>query len=413
MNARRRPVSLLSIPPVLTPSYRALFAIEGFVRLIAGMLLARIAAQMVGLVLVLLVLERYGSPTLAGVATFLSLAPGLLVSPIAGTLLDRYGRRRLIVLDYVFALAGLLLIAALAIANALPVPVLLIIVAVQSLTFPLSTVGQRTLFPLVVPRPLWPRANAIDSNGYALSGVIGPALAGSVVAAFHGEGGLIAAAAMFGLAAAVTATAPDPRVDASTHGSVVRAAWDGVVHVVRHPTLRGIAVGVSVSNVGNGILFITIPVVVLGRLGGDSVLVGQLFALMGGVAFVAVMLAGRLRIEGRERTYMVGAVLGGALATSLLLVRLDLAVLIVAIIVRAVAEAFYDVPMFTLRQRRTDPAWLGRAFAVSMSLNFIGYPVGSAIGGSLNAVSAELALAVALVAWLLGAAAMWVMLPRE
>lgn len=377
------------------------------------MLLARIAAQMVSLVLVLLVLERYGSPALAGLATFLSLAPGLAVAPIAGTLLDRHGRRRLIVLDYCFALVTLLLIAALAIVDRLPAPLLLVIVAIQSLTFPLSTVGQRTLFPLVVPRPLWPRANAIDSNGYALSGIVGPALAGATVAAFHGEGGLIAAAAMFGLAAAVTATAPDPLVDASAHGSVLRAAWDGIVHVVRHPTLRGLAVGVSVSNIGNGILFITIPVVVLERLGGTTVLVGQLFALMGGVAFVAVMFAGRLRMEGRERTYMIGAVLGGALATGLLLVRLELGVLVAAIVVRGLAEAFYDVPMFTLRQRRTDPAWLGRAFAVSMSLNFIGYPVGSAIGGALNAVSAELALTVAVAAWLAGAVAMWVMLPRE
>lgn len=397
----------------MTPSYRALFGIEGFIRLISGMLLARVAGQMVGLVLVLLVLERYRSPVLAGLATFLSLAPGLVLSPIAGTLLDRYGRRRLIVLDYCFALATLLLIAALAIADALPAPLLLLIVSLQSITFPLSTVGQRTLFPLVVPRPLWPRANAVDSNGYALSGIIGPALAGAIVASFHGEGGLIAAAAIFGVAALVTATAPDPLVDASAHGSVLRAAWDGIVHVVRHPTLRGIAVGVSVSNIGNGILFITIPVVVLDRLGGTSALVGQLFALMGAVAFVMVFLAGRLRIEGRERPLMIGAVLGGAAATSLLLVRLDLPMLVLAIVVRAVAEAFYDVPMFTLRQRRTDPAWLGRAFAVSMSLNFVGYPIGSAIGGSLNAVSAELALGVALAAWLAGALAMYVMLPRE
>ena len=45
-----------------------------------------------------------------------------------------------------------------------------------------------------------------------------------------------------------------------------------------------------------------------------------------------------------------------------------------------------DVAMFTLRQRQTDPAWMGRAFAVSMSLNFLGYPVGAAIGGVLVVV---------------------------
>jgi MFS family permease len=397
----------------LTPSYRLLFAIDGFVRLVAGMLIGRVASQMVSLVLVLLVLERYGSPALAGVATFLSLAPGLAVSPIAGTLLDRYGRRRLIVLDYLVATVALLLIAGLAIADALSAPLLLAIVAVQSLTFPLSTVGQRTLFPLVVPRPLWPRANAVDSNGYAASSIVGPALAGAVVAAFHGEGGLIASAAMFAVAAAVTAGAPDAEVATADHGHVLRAAWDGIVHVMRHPTLRGLAVGVSVGNLGNGILFITIPVIVLQRLGGTTVLVGQLFALMGIVAFVAVILVGRVHMEGRERAFMIGSALAAAASVTPLLVRIDLAVLVVVLVVRGVGEAFYDVPMFTLRQRRTDPAWLGRAFAVSMSLNFIGYPIGSAIGGTLAAVGPELALAVALAFWLAAVASLYLFVPRD
>jgi len=40
---------------------------------------------------VLFVLARYQSPQLAGAATFLLIFPGLLLSPIAGALLDRYG----------------------------------------------------------------------------------------------------------------------------------------------------------------------------------------------------------------------------------------------------------------------------------------------------------------------------------
>lgn len=376
------------------------------------MLLGRVASQMVALVFVLLVLERYGSPPLAGLATFLSLAPGLAVSPIAGTLLDRYGRRRLIVLDYSVATVALLLLAGLSLADALPVPLFLAIVACQSLTFPLSTVGQRTMFPLVVPRPLWPRANAVDSNGYAASAIVGPAIAGASVAAFHGEGGLIASALMFAIAAVVTAGAPDAEIPDVEHGPILRAAWDGIVHVARHPTLRGLAIGVSVTNLGNGILFITIPVVVLQRLGGTTVLVGQLFALMGAVAFVAVLLVGRIGMDGRERALMIGSVLVGAAAVSILLVRIDVAMLAVALVIRGTAEAFYDVPMFTLRQRRTDPAWLGRAFAVSMSLNFIGYPIGSALGGALAGIGPELALAAALASWTVGAASLYLFVPR-
>jgi hypothetical protein len=154
-------------------------------------------------------------------------------------------------------------------------------------------------------------------------------------------------------------------------------------------------------------------VIVLQRLGGTTVLVGQLFALMGVVAFGAVFLVGRLGMEGRERGLMVGSVLVGAAAVSILIVRIDIGILLVALVIRGLAEAFYDVPMFTLRQRRTDPAWLGRAFAVSMSLNFVGYPIGSAIGGTLVAIGPELALSVALGFWLVAAASLYLFVPRS
>jgi len=41
---------------------------------------------------------------------------------------------------------------------------------------------------------------------------------------------------------------------------------------------------------------------------------------------------------------------------------------------------------------------MGRAFAVSMSFNFAGYPIGAAIGGVLAGQSVELAIAVSIVA---------------
>lgn len=395
----------------LTPSYRELFRIRGFTRLVAGMLLGRVASQMVALVLVLLVLERYGSPELAGIATFLSLIPGLLVSPIAGTLLDRYGRRRLILVDYAVATSALLLIAILSLAGSLPVPLFLLIVAMQSLTFPLSTVGMRTLFPLVVPRPNWERANAIDSNGYAVSTIVGPAIAGAVVAAFHGEGGLIAAAGVFAAAAVVTFGVHDVDVRGAD-GRLLRAAWDGVVYVAHHPTLRGLAIAISVSNIAGGILYIAIPVIVLQDLGGTTALVGQLYAAMGVAAFVSVMLVGRVPSEGRERALMLGAIAVQVAAVGLLLGRAELAVVAVAMVVRGAAEGLFDVPMFTLRQRTTDPSWLGRAFAVSMSLNFIGMPIGAALGGALVAAGPTLALSAALGFAVASGAAMYLFVPR-
>ena len=49
--------------------------------------------------IVLFALERYHSPSIAGISIFVLIFPGLTVSPIAGALLDRHGRKRLMRLD--------------------------------------------------------------------------------------------------------------------------------------------------------------------------------------------------------------------------------------------------------------------------------------------------------------------------
>jgi hypothetical protein len=69
--------------------------------------------------------------------------------------------------------------------------------------------------------------------------------------------------------------------------------------------------------------------------------------------------------------------------------------------------------MFTLRQRRTDPAWLGRAFAVSMSLNFLGYPIGAALGGQLAAMGSAIAIGTAISVAALSAVLSWWLIPTH
>jgi MFS family permease len=397
----------------IRPSYRALFAIPGLPRLVVSMVLARIAGQMTSLILVLFALERYGSPAVAGAVTFLAVAPGLFASPIAGALLDRHGRTRLVVVDYAVAAVSLSLIAVLALANALPVSWLLLIVTVTALTFPLSHTGVRTLFPILVPQPLWERANALDSNGYVISSVFGPALAGALVALFGAPAALLVTAS-FSAAAAIIALGlrdPSPRTES---GQLLSDAWQGLLYVVRHPSLRALAVGVSLANVGWGIFFIALPVLVLQRLGGDAAYVGNLFALLGMVGFVTVLLMGRVSTRGREHSLLAVAILGQAVAFALTLVSSSSTLLIaVVMVVLGLATGPFDVTLFTVRQRRTDVAWMGRAFAVSMALNFAGFPIGSALAGFILPISIELAIVIAIVANCAGAAVSFFALPRE
>jgi MFS family permease len=379
--------------------------VKGFAQLFASLLLGRLSSQMLAITLVLFVLARYHSPQLAGLTVFMAMFPGLVVSPVAGALLDRYGRAKLVVLDYLVAALIVFSIALLSARHSLPPPLLLAMVGISSLTTPLSNAGARSLFPLVAPRNLWERANAIDSASFLVAALVGASLAGSLVAFVGPEWALAIAGSLFAFAASAMFQVHDPSVRTSGNATILLEAWRGLKYVARNASLRGLALTLSVYNVSWGILDIAVAVLVLGRLHQGPAAVGFLWAAMGAAGLVAALIAGRIKTQGRERYLMVGGILIGAAAMVTLPFAKEAVVVAVAIVAVGLANGPLDVALFTLRQRRTDQAWFGRAFAISMSLNVVGAPIGSALAGPLIGWSLDAALwvavAIALVAALL------------
>jgi MFS family permease len=350
---------------------------------------------MVTVALVLFVLTRYHSPQLAGATAFLAIFPGILVSPLAGALLDRKGRARLVVLDYVIAAVSVGLIAGLSAMHSLPPALLLVIVGLSSLTNPLSTAGARSLFPILVPRDLWERANGLDSSGHVFATLVGAPIAGALVGWIGGEWALAAAGVLFIGAAVVMLGLPDPSTATEAHGHVFRNAWLGLKYVAQNPTLRGLAFTLSFLNFGWGVMDIAVPVLVLGRLHQGPATVGYLWGALGAAGLISALVAGRIPTLGRERQIMLGGIIVTAVAMASLPFATSVAAVAIALVVVGASNGPFDISLFTLRQRRTAPAWFGRAFAVSMSLNFAGTPIGSAFAGTLIAHSLDVALWVA------------------
>lgn len=403
-----------SLPDDLDRSYRALLRVPRIGRTLVAMQIARVAQSMVGVALVLFTLIEYGSPILAGAVTFLSIVPGLVVSPIAGALLDRHGRVRLITLDYLVALAALVLLGVLALAKLLPPPVLLLIAAVSSLTSILSQTGLRSLFPLIVPEHLWERVNAIDSNGYVVATILGPPIAAGSVAIVGGPTALIVVGLSFGIAAIAMIGVPDPQSENVSTGNLLLDAWHGVLYAWRNPTIRGLGFAISTLNIAGGIATIAIPLIVLRRLGLGEVFVGGVFAVSGVTGMVSALLFGRIDSRGREWAMLVWPMVALAPATALLLagaasvplglgVAAGLAFTAASLAITGLLAGPMDIALFTVRQRRTEQAWMGRAFAVSMAFNFAGFPVGAALGGIVAEVSLEAAIGIAVVACVVAA----------
>jgi MFS transporter len=413
-----------SVPDASNRSYRALLNVPRLGRTLLAMQIARVAQSMVGIVLVLFTLLEYRSPILAGAVTFLSIVPGLLVSPIAGALLDRHGRVRLITLDYLVTLGALVLLGVLAVSKLLPPPLLLLIAAVSSLTSILSHTGLRSLFPLIVPPHLWERVNAIDSNGYVVATILGPPIAAGLVALFGGAAALILVGASFGFAALAMVGVPDPPSGTASTGNLLLDAWHGLLYTWRNPTLRGLGFAISTLNVAGGIGTIVVPLIVLDRLGLGEVFVGGVFAVSGIAGMTSALLFGRIDSSGREWRMLVwpmvamapgiALLLGGAEAVQLGLgVAAGLVFTGGSLAITGLLNGPLDVALFTVRQRRTEQAWMGRAFAVSMAFNFIGFPIGAALGGIVAEISLEAAIAIGITAALLAALFASTLIPKR
>lgn len=360
------------------------------------MAFARVAQSMVAIALVLFTLAEYHSPELAGLVTFASVFPGIVISPIAGVLLDRHGRIRLMILDYLVAAASLALVAGLASVHALPAWLLVLIAVVMSLTSIFSSVGLRTLFPLIVPRHLWERVNALDSTGYVVATIFGPPVAASLVAFGGGPLALAAIGIVYGLTALSMVGVHDPLTEVTANGTLLSDARAGVVYVWRNRTLRGLGVSISVLNLAGGMTTIVLPLLVLRQLGANEALVGVLFAISGVSGMVSALVFGRIDTRGREWAMLVLPPFGYGAAVALMLPvalaapagapgaldpTLGIVLIAVAQFLVGLVNGPLDIALFTVRQRRTDPAWLGRAFAISMGFNFVGYPIGAALTG--------------------------------
>jgi hypothetical protein len=267
-----------------------------------------------------------------------------------------------------------------------------------------------------VPKEALDLANALDTSSYALINVAGPAVAG-VLFGFAGAQATMLLIVLLSAAASISLV-PLVRRTSSAHGtagsSLVRDAWAGVVYVVRHVSLRSLAISYALFQVSWGVLVVAVPVVVVRELGAGAVadsVVGGLWAAAGFAGGLGALYAGHLRTIGRERQFIAIGTLATAVAIYPVSASFGLAGLAVGLVLVGFLEGPVDVGVLSLRQRRTDPAWLGRVLAVSMSFNMSGLPVGSAIGGILVVHSSTLAFAFAAMASVLAAIVAWALVP--
>ena len=235
-------MTTLAEPGAALAPARPLWRSRGLASLFTASTTARLANESARVAMVLLVLERTHSPALAGAVVGASTLPSLVTGPLLGAWLDRTAHRRLAFAGnqvlLLVALAGMLFATGHA-----PSYVVVLLGLVAGLTTPVLTGGFTGLIAPLVPAGLLRRAYGAEATSYNVAGVVGPALAGAMTAAFGAAAAVAATAALAvaALVAIVRVPMPAPVVEVGAPG-LGRMVLAGLGHLARNPALRSVTV---------------------------------------------------------------------------------------------------------------------------------------------------------------------------
>jgi MFS family permease len=260
-----------------------------------------------------LVLEMSNSPWQVALVGFFSTVPMLVLGLLGGILADRVPRQRLLLITQgINGSAGLVLTLLLC-SGLVQVWHAYVIVLINGICWSLDFPSRRALIYDLLGTSGVTNAMALDAIGMNGSRMVGPALAGVLIATVGVTGGYALITGFYLIALSLLgslrlASLPQP---AHRQQSMGRNLLAGFGYVRQHPVILA-TIGITV--VMNLLLFPytqMIPVVARDVLHVDPVLMGALQAAEGLGALVgALLIASMLRLSHQGRLFLGGSLLG-------------------------------------------------------------------------------------------------------
>jgi MFS family permease len=283
----------------------------------AGQSISLIGTWMTRLATGWLVYRLTHSALLLGIVSFAGQICAFLLAPIAGVWVERLNRRKLLVWTQALAAAQSLAMAALTLAHVITLWEIVALAAFQGLINAFDMPGRQSfLVQMVEDRNDLSNAIAINSSMANGARLIGPAIAGLVIAAV-GEGWcfLIDGVSYFAVIASLVMMRVKPleiRLRASSMLEQMREGWD-YVRTFR-PIRSILLLFVLISLMGYPYM-VLLPIFAGHVLLGGAATLGWLTAASGiGALTSAISLAVRKSLAGLTRMLQIAAaMLGGAL----------------------------------------------------------------------------------------------------
>jgi len=213
----------------------------------AGQLLSLVGSGMTSFALGVWVFQRTGSATQFAVIALAATLPAVLVSPVAGALVDRWDRRRVMILADTFAALATLVVAALLWAGRLEVWHILIVAALGSTFGAFQGPAYLASVTLLVPKEHFGRASGLAQMARAAAHVLSPLGAGVLMVAIGVHGVILIDFATFLFAVGTLLAVRIPRPAVSEAGAAARGSiWSESAEGWRYIRVRAGLLGMLV-----------------------------------------------------------------------------------------------------------------------------------------------------------------------
>jgi MFS family permease len=345
-------------------------------QLLAGEFISGIGDWLYLVAILVVVYNESNSPVLLGIIGAARILPYVLLSVPAGMVADRFDRRMVLLVTDVargvlmIALAGAVIVGA----PTLAIIGLSILAACFSTFFGPAIAA---LLPMLVDEDDLGPANSAWATLDNVAFIIGPAIAGILLAVGGLEFAFLLNAASFAVVAVILWRLPVARRAASSAeeagADVARAGWRDLARPLAGPFVLDSTTSIVAG--GLGVLTVIIAIDVLGA--GESG-TGFLQAATGVGGVVAGIAGGALLARRLSVPLLIGGVVGGV-GLAWLALSGSLVIAMLAIAVATGGLLLLDVVNTTLIQRIVPDELRGRAMGILQTSSAILYALGSLV----------------------------------
>jgi MFS transporter, DHA3 family, macrolide efflux protein len=268
----------------------------GFTLVWLGQIVSVLATSMSTFALSIWVFEKTGSATALALVQVFFITPFLIITPIAGVMVDRHNRKLMMMVSDLAAGLATIAILVLQAFGVLEVWHLYAAAIFQGLGNAFQWPAFSATISTMLPKEKYGRANGMMSLVEMGPGVVAPMMAGALLPLIGLTGILSLDVATFILAILILLFVfiPQPvrsEEGAQSQGHILQEAAFGFRYIFARPSLLGLQLVFFFGNLCMGIAFTAISPMVLLRTGNDSVSLGVVLSAgaIGGVVGGVIM----------------------------------------------------------------------------------------------------------------------------